>query len=181
MYIEKNNLLIRSAVNDDAEILTSWWNDGKIMAHAGFSNGLKTNKEDVLTQISNNLKGLSQRCIIEISNERIGECSYRLKDDYAEIGIKICDTNFQNKGYGTKLLKIVINFIFTDKSINNTCKINRVILDTDLENVRAQYVYEKLGFKKIRTNIDSWKNQLGVSRSSIDYELTLEDYKKLQY
>ena len=36
------NLTIRNATVDDAAILADWWNDGTIMAHAGFPDGLGT-------------------------------------------------------------------------------------------------------------------------------------------
>ena len=48
----------------------------------------------------------------------------------------------------------------------------KIILDTNVKNTRAQHVYEKLGFKKVRTRIDAWKDQHGELQSSIDYELT---------
>ena len=47
----------------------------------------------------------------------------------------------------------------------------RIALDTNVKNIVAQRTYEGLGFKKVRTNIDAWKDQLGVLQSSIDYEL----------
>ena len=53
----------------------------------------------------------------------------------------------------------------------------KFILDTDLENERAQHVYEQLGFKKVRVNIDSWVNQLGEKRSSVDDELKRKHFK----
>ena len=40
MQIKKGNLLIRSATPCDAAILCKWWNDGKVMAHAGFPKGV---------------------------------------------------------------------------------------------------------------------------------------------
>lgn len=52
----------------------------------------------------------------------------------------------------------------------------KIILDTNLNNLRAQHVYEKLGFQKIRVNVDAWKNQLGELQSSIDYELEEKDF-----
>ena len=52
----------------------------------------------------------------------------------------------------------------------------KIILDTNLDNKRAQHVYEKLGFRKQRINVNSWKNQLGELQSSIDYELIPEDF-----
>ena len=47
-------------------------------------------------------------------------------------------------------------------------------MDTNLKNERAQHVYEQLGFRKLRVNMDSWEDQLGVPQSSVDYELTPE-------
>ena len=51
-----------------------------------------------------------------------------------------------------------------------------IILDTNINNTRAQHVYEKLGFKKVKVRYDSWKNQLGELQSSIDYELTKDNF-----
>jgi len=51
-----------------------------------------------------------------------------------------------------------------------------VVLDTNLNNLRAQHVYEQLGFVKVRTNIDCWQNQLGELQSSVDYELTEDGF-----
>nr|WP_261854701.1 GNAT family protein [Clostridium folliculivorans] len=84
--------------------------------------------------------------------------------------MKICDFNYQEKGYGTKALKLLISYLF------DNLKVEKIILDTNINNTRAQHVYEKLGFKKIATRINSFKNQLGVFQSSIDYELINNDF-----
>jgi RimJ/RimL family protein N-acetyltransferase len=52
----------------------------------------------------------------------------------------------------------------------------RIILDTNLNNLRAQHVYESLGFRKLRVNENSWQDQLGVWQSSVDYELTKDAF-----
>ena len=44
MKLRNDNLLIRYATKNDAAILCKWWNDGKIMAHAGFPNGINTSE-----------------------------------------------------------------------------------------------------------------------------------------
>jgi RimJ/RimL family protein N-acetyltransferase len=91
--------------------------------------------------------------------------NYRNKgSNIAEIGIKICDFDMQNKGYGTLFLKMLITSLFANRY-------KKIILDTNVNNVRAQHVYEKLGFTKLRINHNSWENQLGVLQSSVDYEL----------
>lgn len=179
MKLVQDQILIRSADIRDAQILTSWWNDGDIMAHAGFPNGLGQSLEKTIEQIKQNESRLSQRCIIEIGGIQIGETSFSIGENFAEIGIKICDTNYQNKGYGSVLIKMLIDYLFTDERINNAVKIEKILLDTNLENKRAQHVYEKNGFRKIATNTDAWQDQLGQWQSSVDYEMTLGDYKKL--
>ena len=45
-----------------------------------------------------------------------------------------------------------------------------------LGRTRAQHVYEKLGFHRVRIHENSWKNQLGELQSSIDYELKPDDF-----
>ena len=37
-------------------------------------------------------------------------------------------------------------------------------------------VIESLGFRKVQTNIDSWKDQLGQLQASVDYELLEKDF-----
>ena len=176
MIIENENFIIRSAQADDAQVLTNWWNDGEVMAHAGFPNGLNTTVEKTLKQIESYKSNLSQLLIIEIGNMSVGECNYRIKDCTAEIGIKICDASYQNKGYGIVLLKMLINYLFTE----NTLNVEKIILDTNLKNTRAQHVYEKLGFTKVRINIDAWIDQLGEYQSSVAYEMTIEDFRKIK-
>lgn len=52
----------------------------------------------------------------------------------------------------------------------------KIILDTDLNNTRAQHVYEKLGFRKVKVSIDSWINQIGEKCSVVYYELYEKDF-----
>lgn len=40
MKLEYDNIIIREAISEDAEQLRTWWNDGTVMEHAGFPNGL---------------------------------------------------------------------------------------------------------------------------------------------
>jgi ribosomal protein S18 acetylase RimI-like enzyme len=69
-----------------------------------------------------------------------------------------------------------IQYLFTDETLNEVHFIDKIILDTNLNNIRAQHVYEKLGFTKLRINKDIWKDQLGVNQSSVDYEMLRKTY-----
>jgi len=176
MNIRRDDITIRSAKLSDAEVICVWWNDGKVMAHAGYPLGLEISIERVEAIIAKNETKLSQCCVIELNEDKIGECNYSLGADFAEIGIKICESKHRNKGIGTLILKMLIDFIFSDYQINYAGVINKIILDTNAKNLRAQHVYEKIGFDRKRTNIDVWKNQLGEYQTSIDYELTRQKY-----
>lgn len=164
MKLQYENLTIRTAEKKDAKQLAAWWNDGAVMAHAGFPRGLGITEEKVVEGLGDD------RLVIEEGDRLIGECCYRTKaDGIAEIGIKICETDCQNRGVGRKILSMLIGWLFQSGYA-------KIILDTDLENKRAQHVYESLGFRKLRINQDSWKNQLGQLRSSVDYELLERDF-----
>lgn len=166
-----NNIFIRSAKTEDAEQLCNWWNDGSVMAHAGFPNGLGTTVDEVAAQIEKESDETTRRHIIFLDDVAIGEMNYRnTGNKTCEIGIKICDKESQNKGLGKIILSLFIEELFNEYGYE------KIILDTNLNNKRAQHVYEQLGFKKIRTNIDSWKDQLGNMQSSVDYELTKQQF-----
>lgn len=166
---KKEELSLRYAVPEDAVRLCTWWNDGKIMAHAGFPNGLNTTVSAVQEQIDREDKN-RRRIIIEIAKQAVGEMSYRLVETTAEIGIKICDASYREHGYGTKALKLLIEYLFTNEQID------KIILDTNLNNTRAQHVYEKIGFKQVAVHMDAWKDQLGRLQSFVDYELLKNHY-----
>lgn len=80
MKIQYENLTIRQAEVADAKQLAAWWNDGAVMAHAGFPKGLGTTGEEVI-------EGLGNGCMVILENDRlIGECNYRdIVDGIAEI------------------------------------------------------------------------------------------------
>lgn len=164
MNLQYKNLIIRDAVAADAEQLTAWWNDGSVMAHAGFPNGLGTTEEKVIA-------GLREgRLVLEENGRPIGEANYNKLDEItAEIGIKICESDCQNRGLGRIILSMLLRYLFD-------IGFEKIVLDTNLTNQRAQHVYESLGFRKLRTNIDSWTDQLGQKQSSVDYELTEKNF-----
>jgi len=165
MNLTYKNLTIRSANAEDAPLLAHWWNDGSVMAHAGFPNGLGITAGEVAADLG------SSSLILLWDKIPIGEMNYRnAGTNDAEIGIKICEAGYQNRGIGKIALSLLIQELF---SMGYT----RIVLDTNLKNSRAQHVYESLGFRKLRVNMNSWQNQLGQWESSVDYELTPDRFQ----
>ena len=144
--------------------MARWWNDGSVMAHAGFPNGLNITAEEVAD-------GLGPGSLLILCDEiPIGEMNYRSAGpDAAEIGIKICKPDYLEKGVGRIALSLLIRELFITGY-------SRIILDTNLKNSRAKHVYETLGFRQLRVNHHSWQNQLGDWQSSVDYELLPQNF-----
>lgn len=170
MELKHHNITIRNAVPENALLLAAWWNDGAVMAHAGFPNGLGTTADKVAQELAQDSDNTRRRLILLFGQVPIGEMVYRnLGNQAAEIGIKICKQQYQEKGIGRVALSMLIKHLFRTGY-------TRILLDTDLNNTRAQHVYEMLGFQKLRVNRNSWQNQLGVWESSVDYELMMKTF-----
>ena len=178
MRLEQGKLCIKNAEQEDCKQLVSWWNDGAVMAHAGFPNGLGTNEEKVQKQIAADSDDTRRRLIIWYDGNRIGEMSYAnlgdsleetgedtIENRTADIGIKICNPTFQEKGLGKMLIRELFSRGYT-----------KIVLDTNLKNKRAQHVYERLGFQKVNIRMDAWIDQVGEKQSVVDYELTKEHF-----
>ena len=176
MYIKNKELVIRNAVCTDANVLAAWWNDEKIMAHAGFVNGLWETPNEIAESIKQDCDEKGRRLIIELKEIPIGEMSYRITElKIAEISIKICNFSRRERGYGRILLSMLIRELF----YNFGC--TKIVLDTNTDNLRARHVYELLGFKKEKIEKDSWRDMSGEWRSTVHYTLTPDafiDYSK---
>ena len=53
MLLRYQNLTIRDAVVQDAGQIAQWWNDGRVMAQAGFPNGTGEMGQDIAGTINN--------------------------------------------------------------------------------------------------------------------------------
>ncbi|MBR4331935.1 MAG: GNAT family N-acetyltransferase [Clostridia bacterium] len=175
MKLEFDGILLRNAEQADAAQLAAWWNDGAVMAHAGFPLGLGTTPEKIAADLASDSDGARRRLILAYKDKPIGEMNFRmLENGAAEIGVKICEAAYQERGIGRKALSMLIGELF-----QRGC--GKIVLDTNLNNARAQHVYESLGFQKTGVRFDSWTDQLGRLQSAVDYELTREhfvDYTK---
>ena len=159
MYLQYHDLTIRDALPADAPQLVRWWNDGAVMAHAGFPLGLGTTVEKEAARLP-----ASGRLMLEYDDRPIGEMNWRDVGGAAEIGIKICEAPMQERGLGRIALSLLIGELFS-------MGFQKIVLDTNLNNTRAQHVYEKLGFQKVAIRKNSWTDQLGNPQSAVDYEL----------
>ena len=66
-----------------------------------------------------------------------GLCEER---NFYELCRFMIDRKYQDKGYGTQALSLIV------EEIKNKYSCNEIYLSTEPENVKAKHVYEKFGF-----------------------------------
>lgn len=151
----------------DASTLYNWWNDGSVMSHAGFPNGLNISLDKIYDQI-NNLPLNKRLFILEVDHNKVGEANITINNNIGELGIKICEKEYQDKGYGRLFLSMMIEKLFES--------VETIILDTNYKNNRARHVYESLGFKLDTIKPGAFIDQLGNPQDVVYYRLDKNDF-----
>jgi RimJ/RimL family protein N-acetyltransferase len=78
-----------------------------------------------------------------LDGKHIGNCSYydiNETNSEAQLGIKIGNHDYWDKGYGTETVATLLNYIFQETNLN------RIYLKTLALNTRAQRCFQKCGF-----------------------------------
>jgi len=120
-----------------------WLNDSEIQEFLLIYRPLTRDEEE---QWFSNLKNRENHILFSIlnreGNQLIGNCGITInwKDKSGVLGILIGEKDFQNKGYGTEAMKLLVNYSF------NTLNLHRVELETFSFNHRAIKSYKKVGF-----------------------------------
>ncbi len=184
--IEGKNIIIRPLELGDEEILHKWWNNNNVMEHSANAFGTLQSKEaiknSILREISdNNMFPPRKRFMICLKENLlpIGEINYMnwdSRNQKAEFGIKICEIQQQGKKYGIDALYHFIDFMF--RFLN----LNKIELTTMLNNLRAQNLYKKLGFKEIGIIRDGYFDSRYGRFSHIVYmDLLKSEWNEIKY
>ncbi len=130
---------------DDYEQYTEWLNDLEVTKYLSLSSVNITIESE-----RNALETLSKEhnyAIIDLTSNKlignVGLMDINNINKTAEIGIFIGDKEFQNQGYGTEAIKLLLDYSF------NLLNLNNILLKVYSFNHRALRCYEKCGFKII--------------------------------
>ena len=129
---------------ENIDIFMRWINDPEIAETTGFYSRVIS-----LIQETEMLESLAKEgnifSIVTYKDDTvIGNCSFFGTDEVnrtAEIGIMIGEKEYQNKGYGTEAINLLLKFGFENRNYNN------IYLHVMSFNERAIACYEKVGFK----------------------------------
>lgn len=105
--------------------------------------------EDEIDMFIVSVNGINIAYIQSYYLDREDYDTYKVNNVSRGIDLFIGDSNYINKGYGTKLLsQFISNYVFSDSSCNVAC------IDPESANKRAVRTYEKIGFKHVQTLMD---------------------------
>lgn len=150
---QKENLLIRPLrIEDVKKNYIQSLQDKEINKHLISKKKNQLNKDSINKYVSYNYS--SSRCIlfgIFFEKKHIGNCRIHYVNKELFLGIAIFDKLYQNKGLGSKVIKIISNFAF---KILNIHYIQAKIYNRNKNSIKA---FTKAGFKikeekKIKNN-----------------------------
>ncbi|MFD1205518.1 GNAT family N-acetyltransferase [Sporosarcina contaminans] len=156
MFLQNGRLAIRELIEEDKQLMVKWLSDPEVLQYYEGRDrpaDLAQVEEDFFGEAGDEL-----RCLILYEKNPIGYVQfYPIGDEEREIygyfdalntiyGMDqfIGEVSYWNKGIGTQLVEMVVNYLFTDR------KADRIVMDPQTWNERAIRCYEKSGFKKVK-------------------------------
>ena len=131
--------------SEDVELFTEWLNDFEITDYTGRS-GMLTTLAGEKKYLEENSSSEATFVIVTIEdNKMIGTVSLEDINNInrtATLGIFIGDKDYRDKGYGTEVIRLILEYGFKYMNLNN------IKLDVMAFNTRALKCYEKCGFKE---------------------------------
>lgn len=163
MVLQTDKIKIRLMKDDlnDYQLMAKWLSDEKVLAfYEGRDNPFSLDRiiETYQPMVIKDEPG--NPCLIYYDDIPIGYLQYYALDDLPKIdrqmycleitnnvyGIDlfIGETNYWNQGIGTKILTLVVDYLFTPLSAE------KIVIDPHVDNTRAIRCYEKCGFVKVK-------------------------------
>ncbi len=171
--MNSRRMKMRAITVEDAPLLVMWYNQPELMKHVGYDNGLDISVEEQKQRISNQNIDEKLMMLTLLDDTPIGECHYNnIRGASCEVGLKIADLTYQNKGYGKEGLQMLLAHLF------GVLGMKSVFLDVLEDNQIARHLYNKVGFAETSINKNGWIDPKGRSRSVVYMTLTLDSFKK---
>ncbi|BAY42567.1 GCN5-related N-acetyltransferase [Scytonema sp. HK-05] len=163
MLLEKDEISIRLMQDDiqDYQLMAKWLTDDKVLKYyEGRDNPFPLDRiiESYQPIVRGNDPAIP--CLFYYKNTPIGYLQYYSLNDLPEsdrqmycleetdnvyaMDLFIGETQYWSQGIGTKLISVVVNYLFEE------LEAKKVVIDPQVWNTRAIGCYEKCGFVKIK-------------------------------
>ncbi|MDZ8187743.1 MAG: GNAT family N-acetyltransferase [Nostoc sp. ChiSLP02] len=163
MLIQKDEITIRLMQDEmyDYELMAKWLTDKKVLEfYEGRDNPFP------LERVIETYKPITQGdepiigCLFSYQNIVIGYLQYCALNDLLEtdrqlyhleqtdgvyaIDLFIGESQYWNQGIGTKIVSLIVNYLFEE------LEAKKIVIDPHVDNSRALRCYEKCGFVKVK-------------------------------
>lgn len=150
-----DKVMLREYRESDYDNIRKWVNNPEIVQYLSdiflYPQSEKQTRDFLNNAMKEDWKGF---IIADVkSGDYLGQIDFAnldKKNGVGELGIVIGNEENHNKGYGTEALELFLDFSF------NQLRLHRVELVCWEHNVKAQRVYEKLGFIKEGERREKW-------------------------
>ncbi len=163
LLIQQDDIIIRRMQDDiyDYQLMEKWRTDEEVLQFYGgrdYPYFLERVQEKYLPLIQGVEKVIP--CIFSYQNIPIGYLQYYALNDLSQaerqqyhldkidgvyaIDLFIGETQYWNRGIGTKVLSTVIDYLFKQQQAT------KIVIDPHIGNIRAIRCYEKCGFVKVK-------------------------------
>lgn len=137
---------LRAREPEDEPQLHQWFNDPDVTEFLSLRYPVSHHVEKAFLDGASNVGFYNANFAIVTRSEgnMIGGCGFEKvspEDRHAELGIAIGDRAYWDGGYGTDAMRALCRFGF------DIMNLHRIQLDVYAGNLRAQHVYEKVGFR----------------------------------
>ncbi len=137
---------LRAREPEDEPQLHQWFNDPDVTEFLSLRYPVSHHVEKAFLDRASNVGYYNANFAIVTRSEgnMIGGCGFEKvspEDRHAELGIAIGDRAYWDGGYGTDAMRALCRFGF------DIMNLHRIQLDVYAGNLRAQHVYEKVGFR----------------------------------
>lgn len=172
--IQGERIRLRRDERADVSRFVNWLNDPEVRQYLSLSMPISMASEEQWFENMLKLPAAEQPFAIEIRKtspvdeseewQMIGNCGFMDIDHSvrsAEVGLFIGDKSCWNKGYGTEVMRLLLNFGF------GTLNLNRIFLHVDEDNQGGIRAYKKAGF------VDEGRLRQAVYRDGKYYDLLI--------
>ena len=149
-YIYGDRIRFRAAEKEDIPTFFRWINDEEVAENLLFATPISLHEEQQWYEIMMKKPASEHVLVIEIKHPDkggdyfpIGNCQFHdidWRNRSAEVGIMIGEKSFWDQGYGTEVMRLMVDHGF------NTLNLHRIWLQVFAKNKRGIRAYEKAGF-----------------------------------
>ena len=157
LLIEDEDIAIRSMedAEDDYGLMYKWLTDDRVLEYYG-GRDKKYTIESIKQKYSPRVLGKDNitPCIIEYQKNPIGyiqfypdpqpDSVFGSEKNIIGIDLFIGEPEYWSKGFGSRSLRMIVDYLF------NTTSVSKLIVDPNVNNLRAIHAYEKAGFRKLK-------------------------------